>query len=323
MLVALRGDTRDTSNYLEVYRGLTSFPWSPAEFQNEYFMEWGFGILASLTKQLGIPPEGLFFIVSALTFLAISRASKTFGLDPWSALPFYLSTFFLTQQFMQIRQGLAVAIAFWAISIIIQRPQSWLKSAVLTIVGVLFHVVSIIPILFAIIITRLTPAHRSYKNWSWASTILGTIIVACWLVSSAGLFELTTRISNYIGDQEFGVARSITDTANLRAVTLTLLFIILRPSADRPWFKAYMVLLSMYIANLGIRIGFIDIAILSGRIGSAFGFSEIFLLPLLIKDCFRTTLLRIAFTAGYMLIHFSVALLILVPYLIEDYFKPI
>ena len=204
LLIALRGDTRDTFNYLEVYRSLTSFPWSPTEFQDEYFMEWGFGILASLTKQLAIPPEGLFFIVSALTFLAIAKASKRLGLEPWSALPFYLGTFFLTQQFMQIRQGLAVAIAFWAISIIIQRPQSWLKAVILTLSGALFHLVSIVPIAVAIIITRLTPAHRCYQNWYWAATIVGAIIGACWLVSFTDLFVLTTRISNYIGDENFG-----------------------------------------------------------------------------------------------------------------------
>lgn len=323
LLVALRGDTRDTFNYIEVYRDLTSFPWSPAEFQDEYFMEWGFGILASLSKQLSIPPEGLFFIVSALTFLAISKASKHMGLESWSALPFYLCTFFLTQQFMQIRQGLAVAIAFWAISIIIQRPQSWLRASTLTLLGALFHLVSIVPVVFAIIITRFTPTHRSYKNWCWAAILLGIVIGTCWLASSTGLFELTTRISNYIDDQEFGSARSITDTANLRAMILTLLFIAFRPSSDRPWFKVYIALLGLYIANLGIRIGFIDVAILSGRIGSALGFSEIFLLPLLIKDQVRSTLWRITFTSSYMLLHLFVALLVLVPYLVEDYFRPL
>jgi hypothetical protein len=323
LLVALRGDTRDTFNYLEVYRGLDSFPWSPAEFQDKYFMEWGFGILVSLTKQLAIPPEGLFFIVSALTFLAIAKASKRLGLEPWSTLPFYLCTFFLTQQFMQIRQGLAVAIAFWTISIIIQRPQSWLKAAILTLAGVLFHLVSIVPIAVAIIITRITPAHRNYKNYYWVATIFGTIIGACWLASSTDLFALTNRISNYIGDENFGSARSIAEPANLRAIILTLAFITLRPSADRPWFKAYMMLLGLFIAHLGIRIGFIDIAILSGRIGSALGFSEIFLLPLLIKDQINSRRWRIVLTTSYMLLHLSISLLISVPYLIEDYFRPI
>lgn len=323
LLVALRGDTRDTFNYLEVYRGLTSFPWSPAEFQDEYFMEWGFGIIASLTKQLAIPPEGLFFIVSALTFIAIAKASKRLGLETWSSLPFYLCTFFLTQQFMQIRQGLAVAIAFWAISIIFQHPQSWLKAAILTLLGTLFHLVSMVPIAVAIIITRLVPAHRNYKNWYWAGTTLGAIIGACWLASSTDLFAVTTRISNYIGDEEFGSARSITDPANLRAIILTLAFITLRPSVDRSWFKVYMALLGLYIANLGIRIGFIDVSILSGRIGSALGFSEIFLLPFLLKDKIPSPLWRIAFTTGYVLLHISIALLILMPFLIEDYSRPL
>jgi hypothetical protein len=270
-----------------------------------------------------MPPEGLFFVVSALTFVAIAKASKRLGLEAWSSLPFYLCTFFLTQQFMQIRQGLAVAIAFWAISLIIQRPQSWLKLTILVLAGVLFHVVSIVPIAVAIIFSRLTPILRSYKNWYWAAAILGIIIGACWLVSSSDLFELTTRISNYIGDENYGSERSITDLANLRAIILTLAFITLRPSADRPWFKAYMVLLGLYVANLGFRIGFIDVAILSGRIGSAAGFSEIFLLPLLIKDRINHLQWRIILTTSYMFLHFYIALLALVPFLIEDYVRPL
>jgi hypothetical protein len=84
-----------------------------------------------------------------------------------------------------------------------------------------------------------------------------------------------------------------------------------------------MIILGIYIAHLGIRIGFIDIAILSGRIGSALGFSEIFLLPMLIKDQINSRLWRVVLTAGYMLVHLSISLLIFTPYLIEDYFRPL
>lgn len=83
-VVALRGDTRDTSNYVDMYVNLHSFPWSPGAFFETYYMEWGIGVLASLANSLGLPVEIFFFIISLLTFAALAKASVEFGLSGWA-----------------------------------------------------------------------------------------------------------------------------------------------------------------------------------------------------------------------------------------------
>lgn len=323
LLVALRGDTRDTFQYLDVYRNLSQIPWNPIEFQEQYRMEWGFGLLAGLVKLAELPPEFLFFVISTLTFIAIAKASIAFGLNAWSAMPFYLPTFFLTQQFMQIRQGLAVALAFWAIALLIRSQRRWLAVGSISLTGALFHVVSLVPIVITLVLPRFMPRQRSYKNWFWASITLALVIVLCRTIYSIEIFELTNRISTYVNDEEYGAARSIFEPANLRAIFLTLVFIKFRPQEDQSWFRSYMFLLGMYVVHLGIRIGFIDFAILSGRLATSIGFAEVFLLALLLQYRIRQHILRLIFIGGYMVFHFFVALSIQLPFLFNDYFTPL
>lgn len=323
LIVAMRGETRDTQNYLEVYRSLDEFPWSPVEFQAQYYMEWGYGLLTGLVKLAGLPPEVLFFIVSALTFFAIAKASKAFGLEAWSAMPFYLSTFFLPQQFMQIRQGLAVALAFWALALLVRSSRSWLLAGAVALTSALFHIVALASFVVTLVGLRFTPRQRSSKNWFWALVIFTLIVAVCRVVSSTDIFVLTDRIGTYVNSEEYGATRSVFEPANIRAILMTFAFIIFRPCEDSHSFHTYMVLLGLYIAHLGIRVGLIDFAIMSGRLGSSLGFAEIFLLPFILRDRVQQPLWRFTLIGSYMVLHITISLLIQLPFLIHDYFAPI
>lgn len=323
MLVALRGDTRDTFQYLDVYWSLNEFPWNPIEFQGQFFMEWGFGLLAAIVKFAGFPPEVLFFLVSAMTFFAIAKASLAWGLEAWSAVPFYLSTFFLPQQFMQIRQGLAVALAFWAIALLVRAPRRWVAAIFITVAGALFHIVSLAPVLIAAVVLRFTPTRRTASQWLQALLVFGLIVAVCRAVSSLDVFTLIDRIGTYVNDEEYGASRSVFEPANLRAILLTLTFIAFRPTEERSWFRAYMLLLTLYVVHLGFRIGLIDFAILSGRLGSSLGFSEIFLLPLLIRDRVLQPLWSFVAVSAYVALHLAISLFIQLPFLVDDYLAPV
>ena len=323
LIVAMRGGTRDTQNYLEVYRSLDEFPWSPVEFQAQHYMEWGYGLLTALVKLAGLPPEVLFFIVSALTFFAVAKASKAFGLEVWSAMPFYLSTFFLPQQFMQIRQGLAVPLAFWAIALLIRSSRSWLLAGAVALTSALFHIVALLSFVVTLVGLRFTPRQRSSTNWFWTLVIFTFTVAVCRVVSSTDTFELTDRIGVYVNSEEYAATRSVFELANIRAILMTLAFIMFRPRDDSSHFHSYMVLLGLYIVHLGIRIGLIDFAIMSGRLGSSLAFAEIFLLPLIFLDRVRQPLWRFTLVGSYMVLHLTISLLNQLPFLIDDYFSPI
>lgn len=65
----------------------------------------------------------------------------------------------------------------------------------------------------------------------------------------------------------------------------------------------YKLLLSLYAVQFGIRIGFLDFAILSGRFASVFAFSEIFLLPIFIGFMVRISWVRWGVSGVYFFIH--------------------
>jgi len=322
-IVAMRGGTRDTSQYLDTYRSLNGVPLSPSDFQEQYKMEWGYGLLAGFVKLMNLPHEFLFFVISGLTFLAIAKASIAFGLNAWSAVPYYIPTFFLTQQLMQIRQGLGVALAFWGIAILVRHQNKWIQIGLAGLSATLFHVVSVIPFSIGLILSHFTPAQRSKKNWIWAFIIFALIVGLCRAISITDLFQFINRINAYINDTDNNGTRSILDLANLRAAIMTMLFIAVRPRSDKHWFNAYMVLLGLYIAHIAARIGFIDFSILSGRIGSSMGFAEIFLLPFALRGLGKQLTLKYVLATMYILIHLYVALKIQLPFLINDYFSPL
>lgn len=321
-VVALRGDTRDTSNYVEMYLNLHSFPWSPAAFFETYYMEWGIGVLASVVNNLGLPVEIFFFIISLLTFAAIAKASVEFGLSGWSALPFYLSTFFLVHQLMQIRQGLAIAFAFLFASIIFGRKSLNSLAIISAIVAITFHSVSIVPIFFALSLNYLYIYCKKYFNdFIWFASILAIVVFACYAAIQADVALTMDRVSIYMDNDEQVYSRSLSDPANLRAIILSIILFLFRPSIASGWHRNYMLLLGLYVAHLGIRIGFIDLAILSGRIGASLGFAEIFLLPMMLKENIRNSLNRNLIILIFMVLHFIISVYILVPFLIDDYFR--
>lgn len=323
ILVAIRGNTRDTLNYVEVYRGLSSIPWSSSAFQEQYLMDWGFGLLAGFIKLMGLPQEFLLFTVSAFTFFAIITASKNFLLNPWGAFPFYLCTFFLTQQFMQIRQGLSVAFIFLAISILARKPFNLFGFLVAGVFSLLFHAVSVIPLLVALILKSYLPRLRSVRNWIWAINIFAVTIILCRLISSLELFSIIERMQSYIGDAEYNATRGVLEPANFRVIILAFAFLVFRPEENEEWFSIYMLLMGIYFVGLGVRIGFIDFAILNGRIGSALNFAEIFLLPLMLGDLVKKRVIRNAFISIYFLTHSIATISLQIPYFIDDYFQPI
>ena len=286
-------------------------------------MDWGFGLLAGLVKIVELPPTFLMFIISAFSFLAISKASQNFGLTTWSPIPFYTSTFFITHQFMQIRQGLSIAIIFLGISYLISSKKKRFRIIVTSMVGWSFHLVSIIPLIFSVVLKRTLPRSHGFNNMYWVISILVITIGLCRAISSFELFLLIDRMQAYVDNTEYNSARSILDIANLRAIVFAFAFYLLRPNDKDPSFSAYMLLLGIFIVGLGVRLGFLDFAILSGRVGSAFGFSEIFLLPFVINNTINNNLKRYSLIFLYFSIHLSATFFLKVPFLFEDYFEPI
>lgn len=320
-LVAIRGDTRDTSVYIEVFQGTRAFPLDPIEYYRDTLIEWAFGIVSWLFNAIGLGPTALFFLISLLTFIFIDRTARQVGLRLIDVLPYYLGSFYLLQQFMTIRQGLGVAFATSVVvANVVHGSRAW-RVLGGTFVATTLHLVSIIPILVGRVLQEALPAPRRARVVLWVMLVVVLSAMSARLVISLDVFAAMDRLALYASDAELGSERSLFEPANIRAALI--LGAVLSSPAALLRSRAYLLLAGMYAAHLGLRLGFYDFAILSGRLASSLGFVEIFILPWLIRVAVRTDWLRWLLGLSYLALHAFATLTLQAPYLIDDYFTPL
>jgi hypothetical protein len=321
MLVALRGDTRDTAVYIEVFLDTRALPLDPIAYYRDKGVEWAFGIVSWLFNAIGLGPAALFFLISLLTFVFIDRTARQLGLRLIDVLPYYLGSFYLLQQLMTIRQGLGVAFATSVVvANMVRGSRAWrvLGGA---FVAATLHLVSIIPILAGRVLQAALPAPKRVRVVLWVMLVVLLSAAAARLVTSLEVVVAMDRLAGYAADAELGAQRSLFEPANIRAA-LVLGAVLVAPVALLRS-RAYLLLAGMYAAHLGLRLGFYDFAILSGRLAVSLGFVEVFLLPWLIRAAIRAHWLRWLLGLSYLAVHAFATLTIQAPYLIDDYFTPL
>lgn len=320
VLVATRGATRDTFNYLDAFEATVRFPTNPVLYYAEQGVEWGFGVLCWAIHLVGLGWRSLFFVVSLATFYFLALAAASAGLRLRAVLPFYLCTFFITQQLMQVRQGLGMTMAFYVVVDLQRRGLRWQQVAV-TLGAVLIHTVALVPVLLALCLRALPGGKAGAFDARHAVLLLLGSVAAARLATHIDVFSAMERLTSYAEDEASHGERGLLQPANLRAGLLLCLFLAMRvPARFR---RVYGMLVGLYAAALGIRLGFFDFEILSGRVGSAAGFGEVLALPVVAFAAIRSRVTGGVFTITYFAAQVFVTLAIQLPFMWTDYFTPI
>jgi hypothetical protein len=324
LVVAMRGDTRDTQTYIDIFRETVDLPLlHPLDYYAATNVEWGFGLASWALSSIGLGPRTLFLLVSAATFACIERAARTLKMSPYSVMPYYLGTFFLTQQLMQIRQGLAVAFAFWMILRLVHSQTRPLIFGAATVPAMMVHSVSSAPMLAALLLRPSLPRPSMWRIAAWLVVLIGLCVLAARLASDLEVFELVDKLALYLQDEEYSSARNVLDAANVRAVLLLFVLFLACHKPELAQSRAYLILLGLYAMSVGVRLGFLDFQILSGRFSTSFGFAEIFLVPMAVKAYVKSRSARCIIGLTYLTVHAVGTLTAQAPYLIDDYFSPI
>ncbi|WP_354005919.1 EpsG family protein, partial [Aeromonas caviae] len=115
VLVGGRGGTSDTQVYYDVFANIGDYDLTnPFLFYKESGMEIGFGWYSFIIGHFTSSPFVLFFIFSFLNFIFIFKTAQLLGVNFFYVFLVYVSSsYFFLQQFMQMRQGLAISIAFY------------------------------------------------------------------------------------------------------------------------------------------------------------------------------------------------------------------
>lgn len=290
IFVSLRGATPDTIIYKNIYHSIEDvIVGNPISFYISTGIEWGFGLFAFLFKIIQAPLPLFFYAVSFFTFAAIYLSGKALKLRKNILLLIYIaSSHFWMLQFMQIRQGLAVAISYFAI-IQYNKNRSRGQFVLLAIVGISFHQ-SVLAIFAFFVAFRLLKLHLvSYRNFIFKSFgLLLFLIIFFDLFLLNVLVSTVPRLALYKASSNFGASVSVLNPATVRVALITLFCYALSNFSHKNNLN-FRVLLYFMVVALGCRIGFSDFAILSGRLSTLFSFSEVFLLSYILTYRFSVT----------------------------------
>lgn len=315
LIATFRGMTRDTDAYKEVYNNILNYPLGVGEFYDKTGMELGYGLLAYPFRFLDIPFILFLFFFSFSTFFFIWKAANNFKINSFFVLICYIPVFFANHQLMQIRQGLAVALVYYTLSILMSSDKK-IKTYIFFIISFFFHNVVLVFFVFLSKKVNIYIANNKYFVLKLIFVFV-SVFIFCRFLTFFDFLTITERISNYSGS-EYADERSFFHPVNIRAFLLLLLFVLFRLKYS----IIYNFLLILNTIGVAIRLGFFDFLILSGRLSTVFTFSEIFLVSFLLY--FR---IRKLYAYFFLFLYFSFSLYLnlvyQVPFVLDDYFKPL
>ena len=324
LFVGNSGNTRDTIVYLTVFKNIDSLDLlNPIKFYLFTGMEIGFGWYCYIINLITHSHVILFTIFSLFTFLIIYLISKKLNVTILSVLLLYISTgYFLLQQFMQIRQGLATPLALFAITVFIMDNNKFsIKFLLITLLAFSFHQIALPVILIGVLLSIiLKKIDLSINEFKWISVFLFIIfiIIAKFLLVNL-LTNISSRVEVYSNSSEYAENVGIFRLPNIKAF-FTFLFILFLMNEKMYRNKLFTIFFLLFIVGVAFRIGFSDFAILSGRFATAFSFSEIFILPFAF---YRFKYFNHIFLILFVIAQAIATYMFQAPFVIEDYFKPL
>ena len=323
LFVGNRGNTRDTIVYLTVFKNIDSLDLlNPIKFYLFTGMEIGFGWYCYIINLITHSHVILFTIFSLFTFLIIYLISKKLNVTILSVLLLYISTsYFLLQQFMQIRQGFATPLALYALTIFVGKEDKfYIRFLLITLLAFSFHQVSLPIVCIGILLSLLLRIKISLIKFKWLSIVILIVFILIAKFTLADfLVSVSSRIETYSNSAQYSEDIGIFRLPNIKAF-LTFLFILFFMNKNLYENKLFAIFFLLFTIGVAFRIGFSEFSILSGRFATAFSFSEIFILPFIFNRFkhFNNVLLAL-----FVITQAIATYMFQASFVLEDYFKPL
>lgn len=324
LIVGGRGGTRDTSVYYGVFKNINKLDlYNPVSFYIFTGMEIGFGWYSFFISLVSNSKFILFSLFSFLTFYIIYKTSEKISFKhTLIVLLLYLSSgYFLLQQFMQIRQGLAIPLALYAVALFVGKNRISLNFILLSLLAISFHQVALPVVLMGVLSSLVSMGKRDIPINKFRVLCVIGLVVFVFLSKaflSSILTSLSSRVETYSKSAEYAAELGLFRLPNIKAF-LTYLFILIFMSNRMYQNKLFVVFFVLFTLGLAFRIGFSDFAILSGRFATAFTFTEIFLLPFVFGRFKQCKIMLIIFVIAQTIATYVYQ----APFVIQDYIKPL
>lgn len=195
------GVGHDFGLYTRLYAGLDPFDWrnelgaSPQEF--------GFTGLSLWLKQHTESPHALFFIASTVAVVPIYAAIKKLSLNPALSVALWILLGFYVSPFVVMRQGMAVALNFWAVTFMGRGKRGWLAYAALNGLAFTFHGSVAIAVVVELLAFRWRPTYRSVVTAVAVGIFAAYVVLRVGFVNSV-LTSINPRYETYLSGQVIG-----------------------------------------------------------------------------------------------------------------------
>lgn len=253
--------------------------------------EVGFLFVSRLFKMFGIPFEIFIGSISIFQMLCLYRALVLYSpIKTLSLLVFY-PTLYLTYCFSGLRQGIVI-VFFLGFMIKWLEENKWVRYLFACMIMATIHSAALvlIPLVF-----------YKYIRLSWL--YIGIVIAACMgLVIYLVPGEWFSFI--HIGSVEYYINTISISAMGLaeRVVMFALIsFLVLKIPKDESHVQIWF-LYKIYTCGFIISILFFPWAMLSSRLGAMMKATEIFLIPILIKENVKMRKVIVAFVLSYVLL---------------------
>lgn len=284
-IVGVRGDTPDSAVYYRLFKtvdfyDLTSY----TGYYEQTGVELGWGLFSKIVSLFTQSDVILFSLFSLIIFFIIYKTSRLLNINYLHVMAFYLPTgYFFMQQFMQIRQALAVSLVVYASLLLLSNKK--ITSLILFATAILFHQISfafsIVALLYYFLIKKIDISASLFKFrlLNLLILILGFIFIRVFL--KGYMVNSFDRLESYSETVEYGGEVGFLSLSNLKGYLLFLFFLFF---TDKGLLhnKLYVFLIYMFTVGLTLRLGFYDFAIVSGRLSNVFLYTEVFILPIIL-----------------------------------------
>ena len=289
----------DTLVYVDSFLDFTKpiYEWSQTD-QPHGYSEYGFYFLGVIFKTFSSNVTAYLTFIAALSFIFMYKNFRRYCYYPLFGVCAYISRFYLTRNFMQIRAGLSYAMILWAVQYITKRD--WKRYFFWVLIAYQFHQSAIlaVPLYFLCLI--------KLKRWH----IMVGIIIA-FVIGGVFTESVRTFVADYVNDldtattyitEEYQREWGLTNPVIYFQLAI-LYFYTMGEDILKKTSEDYFTLRTAYFYSTFMLISLSMYTALSGRTSSMFATLEMAIIPAIINTFYKDARwiayigLGVAFTA--------------------------
>lgn len=275
LLILFAGLQLNFSDDYQSYRGLFSEINSIKDVINT-ILEPGFAVLIFTFKKIGLGFNTFLLFIAFCSITLKKKAIKKLSSLPYLSLLLYFLLYYITQDVIQIRQGLAIAVCFYAIIFVTEKNPFAFFGAVF--IAITFHYSAIIflPVYFL--------KNINLKN---KRLILFLVFISL-LISSVNILSIINWVNtSFLHSSYIFHKLKIYDTVSISIISVTFIirlliyifYIFFTDNDNQNKLYANIYLLGIFIFSM-----FHSVEILAARFTIYFRFIEILMIPDIYKS---------------------------------------